>query len=239
MSEELFKKKISKEEKIYREAVELQRAVSCVLRFEQKAASLKSAARKFEKLEDYKDAKVRAEACRKAAAKAEREGSKEIFEEAVRRQEQAKDKSDYADAITEFRRVSKKDAYGQEAKERIQECKKKIARLETRAVWRRRLIVLVVVAGCAGIFLSTPLYPFAKGYAHQQMGQYEAALANYKEASSLSWTKDLSGVCYYKMGMQKLEQGEKKQALKLFRKAKKKGNQAAKKQIKKLKAVVE
>ena len=34
MADELFKKKISREEKIYREARDLQEAVSCVLRFE-------------------------------------------------------------------------------------------------------------------------------------------------------------------------------------------------------------
>ena len=81
MAEELFKKKISREEKIYREARDLQEAVSCVLRFENEVAALGSAARKFQKLENYKDAKARMEECRAAAAKAAERGAREVFEE--------------------------------------------------------------------------------------------------------------------------------------------------------------
>lgn len=131
MAEELFKKKISREEKIYREALELQEAVSCVLRFENKVAALKSAARKFQKLEGYKDAEAHMEECRAEAAKEEERGSREVFEEAVRREEQAKSKSDYADTITEFKRVSRKGNYAEEAREHIRVCKREIARLES------------------------------------------------------------------------------------------------------------
>lgn len=233
MAEELFKKKISREERIYREAIELQAAVSCVLRFENKVAALKSAARKFQKLEDYKDAKAHMEECRSEAAKAAEKGSREVFEEAVRREGQAKSKSDYADAITEFKRVSRKGNYAEEAKEHIRACRQRIARLESYAVWKRRITVLAVAAVSVFLFTHTPLYPFAKGYVHQQMGEYEAALANYRQ-SGLSWTKDLSGVCYYKMGMEKLEQGNQEEALRLLRKAKKKGNLKAKKEIHRL-----
>ena len=116
MAEELFKKKISREERIYVEALELQKAVSCVLRFENKVSALKSAARKFQKLEDYKDAKTHMEECRAEAAKVAEEGIREVFEEAVRREEQAKSKSDYVDALTEFKRVSRKGNYAEEAK---------------------------------------------------------------------------------------------------------------------------
>lgn len=233
MAEELFKKKISREERIYREAIELQAAVSCVLRFENKVAVLKSAARKFQKLEDYKDAKAHMEECRSEAAKAAEKGSREVFEEAVRREGQAKSKSDYADAITEFKRVSRKGDYAEEAREHIRACRQRITRLESYAVWKRRITVLAVAAVSVFLFTHTPLYPFAKGYVHQQMGEYEAALANYRQ-SGLSWTKDLSGVCYYKMGMEKLEQGNQEEALRLLRKAKKKGNLKAKKEIHRL-----
>lgn len=233
MAEELFKKKISREERIYREATELQEAVSCVLRFENKVAALKSAARKFQKLEDYKDAKAHMEDCRASAAKAAEEGSREVFEEAVRREGLAKSKSDYADAIMEFKRVSRKGDYAEDAKVHIRACRQRIARLESYAVWKRRLTVLAVIAVGMFLFTRTPLYPFAKGYVHQQMGEYKAALVNYRQ-SGLSWTKDLAGVCYYKMGMEKLEQGEQEEALRLLRKAKKKGNQKAKQEIHRL-----
>lgn len=234
MAEELFKKKISREERIYVEALELQKAVSCVLRFENKVSALKSAARKFQKLEDYKDAKTHMEECRAEAAKVAEEGIREVFEEAVRREEQAKSESDYVDALTEFKRVSRKGNYAEEAKEHIRMCKRRIARLETYAVWKRRFKVLAVVVICAFILTRTPLYPFAKGYVHQQMGEYKAALANYKQ-SRISWTRDLEGVCYYKMGMDKLLQGNKEEALKLLHKAKKRGNFKAKKEYRKLK----
>lgn len=239
MAEELFKKKISKEEKIYTEAVELQKAVSCVLRFERKKAALKGAAKKFDKLGDFRDARTRAEACRAEAAKTEIEGSKKVFEEALLREKQAKYKSDYVDAITEFKRVWKKDAYAHEAREHIQACKRQIVRIENRAAWRRRFTALAIVVAGVFLFTRTPLYPFAKGYVHQQMGEYELALANYEEASGLSWTEDLSGICYYKLGKEKLEQGEEKKALRLFRKAEKRGNKAAIKEIKNLKEKLE
>ena len=233
MAEELFKKKISREEKIYREARDLQEAVSCVLRFENEVAALGSAARKFQKLENYKDAKARMEECRAAAAKAAERGAREVFEEAVRREEQAKYKSDYADAITEFKRVSKRGEYTQEAKKHISICRRKIARLESFAVWRRRLTFLALLAASIFLFTRTPFYPFAKGYVHQQMGEYKAALINYRQ-SGLSWTKELSGACYYEMGMEKLHQGNKEEAIRLLRKAKKKGNSKAKQEIRKL-----
>lgn len=146
---ELFKKKLSKEEKLYIEAVKLQEAVSCVLRFEQKVISLKSAAKKFESLGDYKDSKARMEACREQAARIRKEGLRETFELAMTKKEQAKTKSDYADVITEFKRVVKREAYRDLAKEQIQFCKKEIARIESRAAWKRRLTALAVVAICA------------------------------------------------------------------------------------------
>lgn len=234
MAEELFKKKISREERIYMEALELQKAVSCVLRFENKVSALKSAARKFQKLEDYKDAKTHMEECRTEAARVAEEGIREVFEEAVRREGLAKSKSDYVDALTEFKRVSKKGDYVEKAREHIRICKRRIARLETYAVWKRRFEVLVVVVICGFILTRTPLYPFAKGYVHQQMGEYEAALVNYKQ-SGISWTRDLEGVCYYKMGMDKLQWGNQEEALKLLHKAKKRGNSKAKREYRKLK----
>lgn len=232
MEEELFKKKISKEEKLYIEAVGLQEAISCVLRFERKVISLNNAADKFEALGDYKDAKERAEECKRMAEVIDAEGLKETYENALRRQEEASVKSEYVDAIAEFKRVSKRDDYKEEAKKRIEMCKNEIARLESRAVWKRRFIVLTVLAGCIFIFMQTPFYPFAKGVVHQQMGEYEAAILNYNEASSLSWTKDMKSVCYYKLGMEKLEQGKKKKAVKLLKKAKR--NKAARKELRKL-----
>ncbi len=221
MAEELFKKKISKEEKLYMDAVNLQKAVTCVLRFERKVTALNSAAKKFESLGDYKDARIRMQACREEACAVDARGAKETYELALRKKEAAKKKSDYADAIEEFRRLRRRDEYRDRVKEQIQSCKKEIAHIESMAAWIRRFTLLAVLAAVIVVFLRTPGYPFVKGFVHQQMGEYEAALANYREASAIPWTKDLKASCHYKIGMQKLESGEKEKALKHFKKAKK------------------
>jgi len=219
MAEELFKKKISKEEKLYMEAVNLQKAVTCILRFERKVDALNSAAKKFESLGNYRDAKIRMQACREEADAVDTRGAKETYRLALRKKEAAKNKSDYADAIEEFRRLRKRDGYRDRVKEQIQFCKKEIARIESRAAWIRRFTLLAVLVAVLVIFLRTPGYPFVKGFVHQQMGEYEAALVDYREASVIPWTKDLKASCHYKLGMEKLEAGEKERALKHFRKA--------------------
>lgn len=232
MAEELFKKKISKEEKLYTEAVNLQSAVTYVLRFERKVSALNSAARKFESLGDYKDSKIRMKACREEAGAVDARGAKETYERAFRKKEAAKNKSDYVDAIEEFRRLRKRDEYKDRAKEQIQLCKREIAHIESRAAWFRRFTLLAVMAALLLLFLQTPVYPLAKGFVHQQMGEYEAALANYKKASAIPVTRDLKAACHYKLGMEKLEAGEKIKALKHFRKAKR--IKAARKKAKEL-----
>lgn len=232
MAEELFKKKISKEEKLYIEAVKLQEAVSCVLRFERKVAALKSAAKKFECLGDYKDAKRRMEVCRRDAAAINQEGAHETYQKALRKKEAAGTKGEYADAIAEFKRVVKRDEYRENAREQIRLCKKEIVRLESIAAWKRRLAVLGIFVVCIVLFMQTPGYPFAKGVVHQQMGEYRLAIANYQEAKGIPWTKDLKSTCYYKLAMEKLEQGKKKEAYRLLKKATR--MKAARRQLKEL-----
>jgi len=232
--ESLFKEKISREEQLYRNASELQQAVPCILRFEAKAKALQVAAKKFERLGSYKDSCGRAVSCRKEAQKTIEQGSREVFALALEKEKQAKDKSSYADAITEFKRVWKEEAYQKEAKEHIQACQKQIARLETLATWKRRLTVIAVLAACAFLFIKSPLYPFAKGYAYQQIGQYKKALANYRQASAIPWTEELSGACYLKMAHKQLKQGNKKKARHLLKKAQQKGNKGAEKILKQL-----
>ena len=61
------KEKLSKEESLYRSAVSLMEAVDCVRRFEREVSSLEDAAKKFDKLGNYKDSAERKEICIKAA----------------------------------------------------------------------------------------------------------------------------------------------------------------------------
>lgn len=220
MAEELFKKKISKEEKLYLEAVNLQKAISCVLRFERKVNALNSAAKKFESLGEYRDARKRMESCRREAEAIDVAGARETYKQALQKKETAKKKSDYVDAIEEFKRLKKRDEYREEVKEQIQLCKKEIVRIESKAAWKRRFTVLAVLVVCVLIFLQTPGYPFVKGIVHQQMGEYQMALKDYREADVIPWTNDLKASCHYKLGLEELEKGEKKKALKHFQKAK-------------------
>lgn len=150
---ELFKKKLSKEEKLYIEAVKLQEAVSCVLRFEQKISALKGAARMFQNLGDFKDSQKRMQACREQLAVERKKGMEEVFAAALTKKENAVSKSDYADAITEFKRVVKREEYHDRAKEQIQFCRREIAKIETKAAWKRRLTLLLVVLVCAVVTL--------------------------------------------------------------------------------------
>ena len=180
MAEQLFKKQSSIEEKKYQEAVGLQESISYIIRFERKVISLKNAAQKFEKLGDYKDAAQRASACRKAAEEADFAGSREAFESALQKESAAVTKSELRDAIAEYKRVWKKAEYKERAEQHIAACKKRIVILERNAVWKKRVIALAVLAVCVFGFTRTMLYPYAKGFVHQQMGNYRAAANNYK-----------------------------------------------------------
>lgn len=150
---ELFKKKLSKEEKTYLEAVKLQEAVSCVLRFEQKISALKGAAKMFQNLGDFKDSQERMQACREQLVVERKKGMEEVFAAALAKKENAVSKSDYADAIMEFKRVVKREEYHDRAKEQIQFCKREIAKIETKAAWKRRLTLLCVIVVCAAAAL--------------------------------------------------------------------------------------
>lgn len=219
MAEQLFKKESSIEEKKYQEAVGLQESVSYIIRFERRVIVLNSAANKFEKLGEYKDASERMDLCRKAAKEAEIEGCRETFELALVKEKEAKCKSDYIEAIEEFKRVWKKEAYDREARKHIADCKEKIIRLEKRATLKRRVTVLVVLAICIFAFTKTIAYPFTKGLIHQQMGHYQAALNNYKISQGMPGASKKLRACYYHLGLESLEKGNKKKALRQFVKA--------------------
>ena len=164
MMKEHKKKKPSREEVLYNEASALQEAVSCVTKFELKALSLQGAAKKFEKAAGYKDAKQRAAQCRSEADTVLVEGCQEIYELTIEKERNAQVKSDFAGVIGEWKRlkdVSKSifetrqlqsaQKLEQEAKEHIQFCKGRIAKIESRAAWIRRFVLLFVLAVMGGI----------------------------------------------------------------------------------------
>lgn len=219
MGEQLFKQKIPIEEKRYMDAVGLQESIDWITRFERKVIALNNAALKFEKLGDYKDSAERVVVCRKLAKEIEEEGCKEAFATAKEKQAEAKTKSDFLDAINEYKRVWKKEEYEKEAAGHIDECREGILNLEKKAVWKRRIITLAVLVAGVFIFSKTIAYPFVKGIVHQQLGNYRAAVANYKISLSMPSAEGKLKACYYHLGEEHLEKGNKEKAFQLFVKA--------------------
>lgn len=215
--EEIFKKKPSKEETTYHSAVDLMNAVECVERFERKVDALRDAAARFEQLGDYQDAKQRKNDCLELADAEEEKGCRDTFELAVRKKEAASTKSHYIDAIEEFRRLRAYEPYRDKAKKEIQECKRRIQRLETIAAYKRRCIVCVVLVLIAAGLTQTPVYPVAKGIVHRFRGEYQAALNCYTEAGNIPGVGKLQRACYYKLAQKADEAGKDRKAMKLYR----------------------
>lgn len=163
MKKEHNQKKPPREEVLYSEASALQEAVSCVMKFELKAQSLQSAAKKFEKIADYRDAGQRAAQCRSEADTVLVEGCQEVYKFTIEKERNARVKGDFAEAIAEWKRLKNvsrsifetrqlqsAEKLEQEAKEHIQFCKGRIVKLESRAAWIRR-IVLLFILGVIGV----------------------------------------------------------------------------------------
>lgn len=219
MAEELLEQEAAKKEKKYCEAAGLEEAAEYVLRFERKVSAYRNAAKKFQSLSEYQDALKRAEQCLQKADSVEREGLKESFALGRKKEQMARTKSDYIDAIAEYKRVWKKEAYAREAKEHIDACKKGILRLETKAIWKKRAITLAVLAALIVLYVNTAAYPFTKGMIHQAMGDYKASIANFKAGMAVPWAKGKMKKSYLYLGQQYLKNGDKEAALKVFRKA--------------------
>lgn len=216
---ETGKKSFSREERIYNDAESLVDAAECVIRFEQKVKILKSAAAKFEKLGDYRDAAGRAEKCREAAGKAREEGYKEVFLQAKKRQETASEKNDYVDAIANYRRVTESKRYGKQAKEQIEACKRQITRLETRRVWKKRMITLLVLGLVCFFFTLTPAYPFLKGFVREYQGRYREAVLHYEHADGFPLSDKKLRECHLVLGERYYRKGKDDKALKELRQA--------------------
>lgn len=207
-------------ERKYIDACKLQEAVGCVVRFERKAKTLRSAARKFGALGDYKDAKTRAEQCRNAAELAEQEGLDSVYISAKEIENTAKNKHDYISAMEQYRRLKKRDDYETAVKPHIQACKRQIEKLERRAAWKRRIGVLIVLFVLVVLFMQTSLYPFVKGYFHRNRGQYDAAIADFKASNGLPWQEGQLHKTYYYKGKAYLDAGKTDKAMHYMRLAK-------------------
>lgn len=207
-------------ERKYIDACMLQGAVGCVVRFERKVKTLRSAAKKFRALGDYKDAGVRAEECQNAAVLAEQEGLESVYVSAKELESAAKNKHDYISAIEQYRRLKKREDFETEVKPHIQACKRQIGKLESRAAWKRRIGVLVVLFVLVLLFMQTSLYPFVKGYIHRSRGQYDAAIANFKASNGLPWQEGQLHKTYYYKGKAYLDAGKTDQAMHYLRLAK-------------------
>lgn len=215
--EEIFQEKPSKEEALYTSAVSLMNAVDCLERFEREVDALRSAAQKFEKLGDYKEAKQYQKDCLKRADEAEEKGCQKTYEVAMKKKESAVTKSDYVDAMEEFRRLRSYEPYWEKAKEKIQECKERIRRLETIAAYKRRGLCFLALVIIVLALAQTPLYPVAKGVVHRFRGEYQAALNCYAEGANIPGVSKLQRDCYYHLAVLAEEDGQEKKAMKLYR----------------------
>lgn len=213
---------LSAEEKIYNSAVSVMEAADCVERFERVYISMNNAAAKFGKIPGYLDSDERRAKCLEIADKAVKNGTAEVFDLSCQRQKRSKTKSDFVDAIENFERCKKFKYKVEECDRHIEECQKGILKLETKAAYKRRGIVLAVFAALIVFLLQTPVYPMCKGIYHQSQKKYKLAIANYKEANGFLVANGNMKKCYYYIGLKKEKKGKDKSALINFKKAEKK-----------------
>lgn len=212
-------KVISAEEKIYRNADALMGAVDCIERFERIYYTMNSAAKKFNKIQGYRDADEKRQECLEIADIAVKDGTVKVFNNAVLTLKEAKTKSDYADAIENFKRCKKFKYNMEKCDKYIAECNQGIAKLETKAAYKRRGIVVAVFVLLFIVFLKTPAFPMVKGMYHQSQGKYKLAIANYKESNGFLVASGNMKKCYYHIGLKKEEKGKLKSALINYKKA--------------------
>ncbi len=212
-------KVLSTAEKIYRNAVSLMGAVDCVERFERIYYTMNSAAKKFNKIQGYLDADEKRQECLEIADIAVKDGTVKVFNNAVLTLKEAKTKSDYADAIENFKRCKKFKYNIEKCDKYIVECNHGIAKLETKAAYKRRGIVAAVFVLLFIAFLKTPAFPMVKGMYHQSQGKYKLAIANYKESNGFLVASGNMKKCYYHIGLKKEEKGKFKSALINYKKA--------------------
>ena len=206
-------------ENAYRKAIGLIDAIEYVCRFEQKERILQSAIDKLDKLGDYKDAENIAKDCRRLRDQEIENGTAAVMKKAAARHSAAETKSDYADAIENYKRVMKYGYKVDECKKCIADCEKKIGRIETGLLWKRRFTALAVIAVIAGIVRVTPIYPALKGVVHQKRGEYTAAINCYRSIGGGLGTSKQMKKCYFYLGEEAYKEGKIKKALKLYKKA--------------------
>ena len=209
----------AREGNIYKTAAGLEEAAECVLRFERKVAAYRNAGKKFQSISGYMDSAGRAEDCRRKAEAVEQQGMEEAFALGKKKEQQARTKSDFIDAIAEYKRVWKNESYARETKGRIDACKEAMMRLETKSLWKKRVITLAVLAVLVLVFLNTDAYPFAKGMIHQATGDYKLSIANFKEGMGVPWAQGKMKKSYLYLGQKYLKEGKEEAALRAFRKA--------------------
>lgn len=217
--EEIFKEQPSEEEITYDTAVELMDAVDCVERFERAVQSLRSAAEKLESLGEYKDAPSLRKQAIEQADRIEQEGCETTYRQAEKMREAAKDKSEYIAAASEYRRLKGFASYKEKGVQGEALCQKSIRRNETKRVYMRRGIALVVLAAICIIVMQTPLAFVVKGLGHKTLHQYRAAIQCYNQVDYLPGVNKMKRTCYYKIAKDYDEDNHHKKAMKIYRKA--------------------
>ncbi len=213
------KEKLSKEENLYRSAVSLMEAVDCIIRFDKLVFSLNDAAKKFEKLGDYKDSRERKEQCLNNAKEATDRGAAEVFKAAIKKFDNAKNKSDFADIIEDLKLVRKFNYRKEECSKNIQECQRRIRKIETIATCKRWVIMFCILTAFAIAFINTPFFPLLKGMYYQSKGKLNTAINYYIESGGILHGKSKIKECYYGLAEKSMKKGAYKKALKYYKSA--------------------
>lgn len=211
------KEKLSREEHLYRSAVSLMEAVDCISRFDRLVFSLNDAAKKFEKLGTYKDSKERKEKCINDAQEAADSGAAEVFNTAIKKFENAKNKSDFADIIEDLKLVKKFGYRKEECNKNIQKCQKCIRKLETIAAYKRYAVMLCTLAVLVAAFINTPFFPLVKGMYYQSKGELSLALSCYIESGGILNGGGKIKECYYGLAGELVQNGSYEEALKYYK----------------------
>ncbi len=143
-------------EQFYEKAAKLQSIDGLIRQGSFRADNFQRAAELFEKAKDFKDAKERAEECRRLAAEADKNYKETLYAEAVRKMSSRGSMTDLESAQKMFLEIP--DYL--DCRARAEECAKQLDHLEEKAARKRRIITaaagILIVA--AIVFFNTPVW---------------------------------------------------------------------------------
>jgi hypothetical protein len=202
---------ISREERVYLDAISLMESVDCLTRFEPKIAILEDAIQRFETLNGYKDSEKHIKVAQSRIKKIKTEGTKETYREITMLQKKAKTVLDFMTVISEYERLED----FMDVEQSIAFCRQEISKLEKKEknkIHRIQLCVLLFIL--AALWIS-PLRPYAKGVYHLKQGKYHLAIMNFKSDGHFLNTETMIRKCHYGQACKAYRNNKKSKAFQL------------------------